>query len=45
MVTSAEAVLSAAEDVVAVPKAAEAAAPPAATEAVPGAAEAAVCRG
>ena len=42
VVTSAEAVLSAAEDVVAVPKAAEAAAPPAATEAVPGAAEAAV---
>ena len=42
VVTSAEAVLSAAQDVVAVPKAAEAAAPPAATEAVPGAAEAAV---
>ena len=42
VVTSAEAVLSAAEDVVTVPKAAEAAAPPAATEAVPGAAEAAV---
>ena len=37
VVTSAEAVLSAAEGVVAVPKAAEAAAPLAATEAVPGA--------